>query len=97
MKKEMIQTRNRKMNKKMIIKHETVEEDWTNNDWLKSYNLMRANEIQANESKEEEESAIENASIGETEEDIEDFEKSTEDENLHNSDMIEIEENDVLS
>ena len=43
MKKEMIQTRNRKMNKKMIMKHELMEEDWTNNDdWLKSYNLNRA-------------------------------------------------------
>ena len=39
----MIQTRNRKMNKKMIMKHEVLEDDWTNNDdWLKSYNLNRA-------------------------------------------------------
>ena len=45
MKKEMIQTRNRKMNKKMILKNELTEEDWTNNDdWLKSYNLSRAME-----------------------------------------------------
>ena len=48
MKKEMIQTRNRKMNKKMILKNELSEEDspdWTNNeDWLKSYNLSRAME-----------------------------------------------------
>ena len=45
MKKEMIQTRNRKMNKKMILKNELNEEDWTNNDdWLKSYNLSRAME-----------------------------------------------------
>ena len=45
MKKELIQTRNRKMNKKMIVKHEELEEDWTNNeDWLKSYNLSRAME-----------------------------------------------------
>ena len=43
MKKEMIQTRNRKMNKKMIIKNDAAEDDWTNNDdWLKSYNLNRA-------------------------------------------------------
>ena len=43
MKKEMIQTRNRKMNKKMIMKHEIMEDDWTNNDdWLKSYTLNRA-------------------------------------------------------
>jgi len=42
MKKELIQTRNRKMNKKMIVKHEELEEDWTNNeDWLKSYTLTR--------------------------------------------------------
>merc|ERR1719357_1862704 len=42
MKKEMIQTRHRKMNKKMIVKHEALEEDWTNNeDWLKSYTLTR--------------------------------------------------------
>jgi len=47
MKKEMIQTRNRKMNKKMIMKHEVLEDDWTNNDdWLKSYNLNRAAEIE---------------------------------------------------
>ena len=48
MKKEMIQTRNRKMNKKLILKNELSEEDspdWTNNeDWLKSYNLSRAME-----------------------------------------------------
>ena len=48
MKKEMIQTRNRKMNKKMILKNELSEEDspdWSNNeDWLKSYNLSRAME-----------------------------------------------------
>ena len=43
----MIQTRNRKMNKKMIMKHEALEDDWTNNDdWLKSYNLNRAAEIE---------------------------------------------------
>jgi len=42
MKKEMIQTRNRKMNKKMIVKHEALEEAWTNNDdWLKSYTVNR--------------------------------------------------------
>ena len=30
------------MNKKMIVKHEELEEDWTNNeDWLKSYTLTR--------------------------------------------------------
>ena len=43
MKKELIQTRNRKMNKKMIVKNEILEEDWTNNeDWLKSYNIHRS-------------------------------------------------------
>ena len=43
MKKELIQTRNRKMNKKMIVKNEIMEEDWTNNeDWLKSYNIHRS-------------------------------------------------------
>ena len=42
MKKELIQTRNRKMNKKMIVKHEELEEDWTNNEeWLKSYTVRR--------------------------------------------------------
>ena len=42
MKKELIQTRNRKMNKKMIVKHEELEEDWTNNeDWLQSYTMPR--------------------------------------------------------
>merc|ERR1719430_2710644 len=42
MKKELIQTRNRKMNKKMIVKHEDLEDDWTNNEeWLKSYTLTR--------------------------------------------------------
>jgi len=57
LKKELIQTRNRKMNKKMVMKHETLEEDWTtkerkkkrkiistqdfNEDWLKSYNFNR--------------------------------------------------------
>ena len=46
MKKEMIQTRNRKMNKKMIMKHEVLEDDWTNNDeWLKSYNLSKVLEF----------------------------------------------------
>ena len=46
MKKEMIQTRNRKMNKKMIMKHEMIEDDWTNNDeWLKSYNLSKVLEF----------------------------------------------------
>jgi len=46
MKKELIQTRNRKMNKKMIVKHEELEEDWTNNeDWLKSYTLTRMGSV----------------------------------------------------
>ena len=51
MKKEMIQTRNRKMNKKMIMKNEIIpEEDWTNNDdWLKSYNLTRATLLEQRE------------------------------------------------
>ena len=30
------------MNKKMIVKHEELEEDWTNNEeWLKSYTVRR--------------------------------------------------------
>ena len=71
MKKEMIQTRNRKMNKKMIMKNEIIpEEDWTNNDdWLKSYNLTRATllEQRDREHLEErvEEDLEEDASIGE--------------------------------
>ena len=71
MKKEMIQTRNRKMNKKMIMKNEIIpEEDWTNNDdWLKSYNLTRATLLEQRERErlEErgEEDLEEDASIGE--------------------------------
>ena len=65
MKKEMIQTRNRKMNKKMIMKNEIIpEEDWTNNDdWLKSYNLTRATLLEQRERGEED--LEEDASIGE--------------------------------
>ena len=65
MKKEMIQTRNRKMNKKMIMKNEIIpEEDWTNNDdWLKSYNLTRATLLGQRERGEED--LEEDASIGE--------------------------------
>ena len=65
MKKEMIQTRNRKMNKKMIMKNEIIpEEDWTNNDdWLKSYNLTRATLLEQRERAEED--LEEDASIGE--------------------------------
>jgi len=34
------------MNKKMIVKHEELEEDWTNNeDWLKSYTLTRMGSV----------------------------------------------------
>ena len=71
MKKEMIQTRNRKMNKKMIMKNEIIpEEDWTNNDdWLKSYNLTRATLLEQRErgrlEERGEEDLEEDASIGE--------------------------------
>ena len=71
MKKEMIQTRNRKMNKKMIMKNEIIpEEDWTNNDdWLKSYNLTRATLLEQREREQleerGEEDLEEDASIGE--------------------------------
>ena len=81
MKKEMIQTRNRKMNKKMIIKNETLEEDWTNNDdWLKSYNFNRSNDgeimFQGQLSGDIKESENpDDSSIDELEEDIDEFEE----------------------
>ena len=67
MKKEMIQTRNRKMNKKMIMKNEIMpEEDWTNNDdWLKSYNLTRATLLEQREREQRGGDMEEDTAIGE--------------------------------
>ena len=94
MKKEMIQTRNRKMNKKMIMKHELVEDDWTNNDdWLKSYNLTKAAELEKKEREENKEDVIEDI---EDEEDIE-LQINTFSNNKDNDDLVNVEEHISLS
>jgi len=100
MKKEMIQTRNRKMNKKMIIKHETLEEDWTNNDdWLKSYNYNRNTETDpdmlAIETKEVEN--VDDSSLDDLEEELDEYTRVSGDDKMHENDMIEIDENNILS
>ena len=87
----------------MIIKHETLEEDWTNNeDWLKSYNFNRSLEVQAMdpsrllaESKDEEN--IEDSSIDDIEEELDEYTKLSGVDKMYENDMIEIEENNVLS
>ena len=71
MKKEMIQTRNRKMNKKMIMKHEMIEDDWTNNDeWLKSYNLSKVLEFGKQEESIKEVPVVEDIAEDEVEDDV---------------------------
>lgn len=103
MKKEMIQTRNRKMNKKMIIKNETLEEDWTNNDdWLKSYNFNRSIEGEAmysgqisSERKDEENN--DDSSIDDLEEELDEYHEHSGEDKMHENDMIQIEENNLLS
>jgi len=91
MKKEMIQTRNRKMNKKMIIKHETLEEDWTNNDdWLKSYNYNRNTETDpdnlAIESKEAEN--VDDSSLDDLEEELDEYTQLSGDDKMQKMLMI---------
>jgi len=103
MKKEMIQTRNRKMNKKMIIKNETLEEDWTNNDdWLKSYNYNRNNEADtifaesfAMETKDGEN--VDASSLDDLEEELDEYTQLSGDDKMHENDMIEINENNIIS
>ena len=103
MKKEMIQTRNRKMNKKMIIKNETLEEDWTNNDdWLKSYNYNRNNEAEpifaesfAMETKDSEN--VDASSLDDLEEELDEYTQLSGDDKMHENDMIEINENNIIS
>jgi len=105
MKKEMIQTRNRKMNKKMIIKNETLEEDWTNNDdWLKSYNYNRNMDGEAMfpghlpicDRMEGEN--IDDSPIDDLEEELDEYTQlSGEEDKMHENDMIEIDESNMLS
>ena len=74
------------MNKKMIVKNESLEEDWTNNeDWLKSYNFNRNNQDGepifnnnnptdlARASSKEQQEAFEDSVIDDLEEDLDDF------------------------
>ena len=77
----------------MIMKHETLEEDWTNNeDWLKSYNFNRSF---VGEERNKEDN-FEDFSIDNIEEEIEEYTKLSEEDKMYENDMIEIEENNII-
>ena len=103
MKKEMIQTRNRKMNKKMIMKHESLEEDWTNNeDWLKSYIFNRSFEgdvLDPSRLLEErkDDTKIEDSSVDDIEEELDDYTKLSGEDKMYENDMIEVDESNILN